>query len=278
MGGVAQAMQPNNPVTPSQDNVQDPVRVDQVPPTLQSTEGRKTNASGSTGALYCTCRGPYTGEFMISCDKCSEWYHGRCVGISPQEAEEWENQDYICSGCKIKPDPPHKRQMSSDEGSSGGSPKRSWAAEEKKEQREVSPRGRHHDRVPSVERVVPSQGDAKGALQGPLSRWLGTPLWAFQPTGMLTARLHWVGVFRGERRPPRKEEEKESAERAPSRRDSQAAEGTKGGPTEADTKLVPGRGKKGHPNITTRPLGQGCQDRGHPRSITHRERLGCRVI
>ena len=106
-GGVAQAMQPNNPVTPSQDNVQDPVRVDQVPPTLQSTEGRKTNASGSTGALYCTCRGPYTGEFMISCDRCSEWYHGRCVGISPQEAEEWENQDYICSGCKIKPDPPH---------------------------------------------------------------------------------------------------------------------------------------------------------------------------
>ncbi|CAG2234725.1 unnamed protein product [Mytilus edulis] len=52
--------------------------------------------------------------------------------------------------------------MSSDEGSSGGSPKRSWAAEEKKEQREVSPRGRHHDRVPSVERVVPSQVDAKG--------------------------------------------------------------------------------------------------------------------
>ncbi|CAC5391322.1 unnamed protein product [Mytilus coruscus] len=33
----------------------------------------------------------------------------RCVGISPQEAEEWENQDYICSGCNIqnsKPDPP----------------------------------------------------------------------------------------------------------------------------------------------------------------------------
>ncbi|VDI79390.1 Hypothetical predicted protein [Mytilus galloprovincialis] len=46
---------------------------------------------------------------MISCDKCSEWYHGRCVGISPQEAEEWGNQDYICSGCKIKQnktDPP----------------------------------------------------------------------------------------------------------------------------------------------------------------------------
>ncbi|VDI38344.1 Hypothetical predicted protein [Mytilus galloprovincialis] len=34
---------------------------------------------------------------------------------------------------------------------------------------------------------------------------------------------------------PRKEEEKESAERAPSRRDSQASEGTKGCPTEADT-------------------------------------------
>ncbi|CAG2230282.1 CSMD [Mytilus edulis] len=59
-----------------------------------------------------------------------------------------------------------RRQMSSDDGSTGGSPKRSWAAEEKKEQREVSPRGRHQDRVPSVEGDVPSQRDTKGQEGG----------------------------------------------------------------------------------------------------------------
>ncbi|CAC5411457.1 BPTF [Mytilus coruscus] len=115
----------NNPVTPSQVSVPGPVGVDPMLTTLQSTEGGKTNAStGSTGALYCTCRGPYTGEFMISCDRCSEWYHGRCVGISPQEAEEWENQDYICSGCKTQKSKPSMNptglrrgalEMSSDE-------------------------------------------------------------------------------------------------------------------------------------------------------------------
>ncbi|VDI79391.1 Hypothetical predicted protein [Mytilus galloprovincialis] len=128
-GGVAQAMQINNHVTPSQASVQGPVGVDPMLPTLQSTEGGKTNAStDSTGALYCTCRGPYTGEFMISCDKCSKG----------------------------------ALEMSSDE-STGGSPKRSWPAEEKREEkREVSPRGRHQDRVPSVEGNTQSLRDRKG--------------------------------------------------------------------------------------------------------------------
>ncbi|CAG2235919.1 murA [Mytilus edulis] len=80
-----------------------------------------------------------------------------------------------------------------------------------------------------------------GALQGPLSRWLGTPLWAFQPTGMLTARLHWVGVS-GEKQ-ERKEEE--SAERAPSRRDSQAAEALRRPNRGGHQARFPGR-KKGH--------------------------------
>jgi hypothetical protein len=32
--------------------------------------------------LYCICRKPYRqGVFMIGCDNCDEWYHGRCVGF-----------------------------------------------------------------------------------------------------------------------------------------------------------------------------------------------------
>ncbi|CAC5410269.1 KDM5 [Mytilus coruscus] len=101
----------------------------------------------------------------------SEWYHGRCVGISPQEAEECENQDYICSGCKIqksKPDPPQASMNPTGLRRSARSirdvQKRSWAAEEKREEKreEVSARGRHRDRVPSVERDTPSLRDTKG--------------------------------------------------------------------------------------------------------------------
>jgi len=36
--------------------------------------------------LYCSCRRPWEGRFMIMCDYCKEWYHGSCVNISSTEA------------------------------------------------------------------------------------------------------------------------------------------------------------------------------------------------
>jgi len=34
---------------------------------------------------------------MIGCDGCKNWFHGRCVGITPQQAETIDN--YYCSDC-----------------------------------------------------------------------------------------------------------------------------------------------------------------------------------
>ncbi|XP_072167720.1 nucleosome-remodeling factor subunit BPTF-like [Diadema setosum] len=49
--------------------------------------------------LYCLCRQPYDeSQFYIGCDRCNDWFHGRCVGISQEEAESIEN--YICPKCK----------------------------------------------------------------------------------------------------------------------------------------------------------------------------------
>ena len=47
--------------------------------------------------LYCVCRKPYTGEFMIRCEECKEWYHGKCVKVTQEEADAMG--DFVCSGC-----------------------------------------------------------------------------------------------------------------------------------------------------------------------------------
>ena len=33
---------------------------------------------------YCICRrgGDAYGGFMVQCDACEEWFHGKCVGVS----------------------------------------------------------------------------------------------------------------------------------------------------------------------------------------------------
>lgn len=37
---------------------------------------------------------------MIACDYCSEWYHGECVNITPEEAEKIDK--YECIQCRLK--------------------------------------------------------------------------------------------------------------------------------------------------------------------------------
>mmetsp|Transcript_15649 Transcript_15649/g.18635 ORF Transcript_15649/g.18635 Transcript_15649/m.18635 type:complete len:157 (+) Transcript_15649:1303-1773(+) len=36
---------------------------------------------------YCLCKGFNDGGFMIGCDGCENWYHGRCVGLSQKVGE-----------------------------------------------------------------------------------------------------------------------------------------------------------------------------------------------
>lgn len=52
-----------------------------------------------TQALYCLCRQPYDeSQFYICCDKCQDWFHGRCVGIIQSEAEFID--EYVCPTCQ----------------------------------------------------------------------------------------------------------------------------------------------------------------------------------
>ncbi|XP_048576210.1 nucleosome-remodeling factor subunit BPTF isoform X2 [Nematostella vectensis] len=49
--------------------------------------------------VYCLCRQPYDEtKFYVGCDSCQDWFHGACVGISENEADQLES--YVCPRCK----------------------------------------------------------------------------------------------------------------------------------------------------------------------------------
>lgn len=53
----------------------------------------------SDSDVYCICRKPDSGTFMIGCDgTCDDWYHGKCVGV--QERDKHLIDKYICPACE----------------------------------------------------------------------------------------------------------------------------------------------------------------------------------
>jgi len=54
--------------------------------------------SGSDQGIYCICRGPDNHRFMISCDRCEDWFHGDCIGMDKYTGENLV-QRYICPNC-----------------------------------------------------------------------------------------------------------------------------------------------------------------------------------
>merc|ERR1712087_1078155 len=53
---------------------------------------------GDNEEIYCLCRQPYDdSQFYIGWERCSDWFHGRCVGILQAEAESIE--EYVCPRC-----------------------------------------------------------------------------------------------------------------------------------------------------------------------------------
>ncbi len=49
--------------------------------------------------LYCLCQQPYDeSQFYICCDRCQDWFHGRCVGVLQSEADSID--EYVCPNCQ----------------------------------------------------------------------------------------------------------------------------------------------------------------------------------
>jgi hypothetical protein len=48
--------------------------------------------------VYCYCRKPYRGNFLICCDGCTEWFHGACVNVTETDAKSI--RDLYCPTCQ----------------------------------------------------------------------------------------------------------------------------------------------------------------------------------
>lgn len=54
--------------------------------------------------LWCICRKPHGGRFMVCCDLCNEWFHGECIGVSRKQSREIELSTslWFCPTCTDK--------------------------------------------------------------------------------------------------------------------------------------------------------------------------------
>jgi PHD-finger len=55
--------------------------------------------------LWCICKMPHNNRFMISCDKCEDWFHGKCVNVTKAMGKEYElmGKEWRCPNCKADP-------------------------------------------------------------------------------------------------------------------------------------------------------------------------------
>ena len=54
-------------------------------------------------------------RFYIGCEKCSDWFHGRCVGILQSEADHID--EYLCPRCAphSQLNVPNQKQLTADD-------------------------------------------------------------------------------------------------------------------------------------------------------------------
>ncbi|CRK92671.1 CLUMA_CG006241, isoform A [Clunio marinus] len=52
--------------------------------------------------LWCICKQPHNNRFMICCDKCEDWFHGKCVNVTKASAKEFEakGKEWRCPNCR----------------------------------------------------------------------------------------------------------------------------------------------------------------------------------
>ncbi|CAG9854881.1 unnamed protein product [Phyllotreta striolata] len=68
----------------------------------EEEEEEEEESEDDPNKLWCICNQPHNNRFMICCDTCEEWYHGKCVNISKSMGQQMESEgkEWICLFCK----------------------------------------------------------------------------------------------------------------------------------------------------------------------------------
>ena len=71
------------------------------------------NSEDDPERLWCVCQQPHNNRFMICCDSCLDWFHGKCVGITKKVASEMEEKgnEWTCPKCKDNKEPPAEKPL-----------------------------------------------------------------------------------------------------------------------------------------------------------------------
>jgi hypothetical protein len=69
---------------------------------LDSSGEDEEESEDDPNKLWCICNQPHNNRFMICCDTCEEWYHGKCVNITKAMGQQMESEgrEWICLFCK----------------------------------------------------------------------------------------------------------------------------------------------------------------------------------
>lgn len=62
------------------------------------------NSEDDPDRLWCICKQPHNNRFMICCDSCEEWFHGKCVNITKAMGQQMEEKgvEWTCPTCLKK--------------------------------------------------------------------------------------------------------------------------------------------------------------------------------
>lgn len=48
----------------------------------EEEEEPNSDSEDDPNRLWCICRQPHNNRFMICCDMCEDWFHGKCVHVT----------------------------------------------------------------------------------------------------------------------------------------------------------------------------------------------------
>ncbi|XP_006611986.1 uncharacterized protein LOC102676589 isoform X3 [Apis dorsata] len=70
----------------------------------EEEEEDNSDSEDDPDRLWCICKRPHNNRFMICCDVCEDWFHGKCVHVSKAMGQQMEEKgiEWVCPNCAKK--------------------------------------------------------------------------------------------------------------------------------------------------------------------------------